>query len=85
MPIPLQKRWEEASGIELNKGWGMTETNAGAIVNLPNRRNLDSIGVPYTNYGIFLAYTQGREALRKVLRPWSIDLGVDSSQLTVGG
>ncbi len=36
-------------------------------------RDLDSIGVPYTNYGIFLAYTQGREALRKVLRPWGID------------
>jgi [FeFe] hydrogenase H-cluster maturation GTPase HydF len=36
--------------------------------------DLDSIGVPYTNYGIFLAYTQGREALRKVLRPWAIDL-----------
>ena len=30
-------------------------------------RDLDSIGVPYTNYGIFLAYTQGREALRRVL------------------
>ena len=36
-------------------------------------RDLDSIGVPYTNYGIFLAYAQGREALRKVLRPWRID------------
>lgn len=37
-------------------------------------RDLDSIGVPYTNYGIFLAYAQGREALQKVLRPWGIDL-----------
>ena len=36
-------------------------------------RDLDSIGVPYTNYGIFLAYAQGREALRKVLRPFRID------------
>ncbi len=36
-------------------------------------RDLDSIGVPYTNYGIFLAYAQGREALRQVLRPWRID------------
>ncbi len=43
-------------------------------------RDLDSIRVPYTNYGIFLAYAQGREALRKVLRPWRIDLGVDSWQ-----
>ena len=46
VPIPLQKRWEESAGVELNKGWGMTETNAGAIVNLPNKKNLDSIGVP---------------------------------------
>jgi len=37
-------------------------------------RDLDSIGIPYTNYGIFLAFAQGREALQKVLRPWAIDL-----------
>jgi len=36
-------------------------------------RDLDSIGVPYTNYGLFLAYAQGREALRRVLRPFRID------------
>jgi [FeFe] hydrogenase H-cluster maturation GTPase HydF len=36
-------------------------------------RDLDSIGVPYTNYGIFLAYLQGPEALRRVLAPWGID------------
>ena len=41
-------------------------------------RDLDSIGVPYTNYGIFLAYAQGREALQKVLRPWGIELRVGS-------
>ncbi len=46
VPIPLQKRWQDTTGVELNKGWGMTETNAGAIVNLPNKRDLDSIGVP---------------------------------------
>jgi hypothetical protein len=37
-------------------------------------RDLDTIGVPYTNYGLFLAYAQGREALRQVLRPWGLDL-----------
>jgi len=37
--------------------------------------DLDSVGVPYTNYGIFLAWIQGPEALRKVLRPWGIGLG----------
>jgi len=36
-------------------------------------RDLDSIGVPYTNYGIFLSYAQGRAALRRVLQPWGID------------
>jgi len=35
--------------------------------------DLDSIGVPYTNYGIFLSYAQGRAALRQVLLPWGID------------
>lgn len=38
-------------------------------------RDLDSIGVPYTNYGVFLAYTQGPEALHQVLRPWGLGLG----------
>jgi len=37
-------------------------------------RDLDSLGVPYTNYGIFLAYMQGPKALRRVLLPWGIDL-----------
>jgi [FeFe] hydrogenase H-cluster maturation GTPase HydF len=36
-------------------------------------RDLDAVGVPYTNYGVFLACAQGREALRKVLQPWGID------------
>lgn len=47
-PVPkeLQKNWFDATGVELNQGWGMTECNAGAIVNLPNKKNPDSIGVP---------------------------------------
>ena len=36
-------------------------------------RDLDSIGVPYTNYGVFLSYAQGCDALRRVLLPWGID------------
>ncbi|MBN1358966.1 MAG: 50S ribosome-binding GTPase [Sedimentisphaerales bacterium] len=36
-------------------------------------RDLDAIGIPYTNYGIFLAHIQGPEALRQVLVPWGID------------
>jgi [FeFe] hydrogenase H-cluster maturation GTPase HydF len=41
---------------------------------LARLRDLDAIGVPYTNYGIFLAYMQGPQALRRVLAPWGIDL-----------
>lgn len=37
--------------------------------------DLDSVGVPYTNYGIFLSWMQGPEALQKVLVPWGIALG----------
>jgi len=36
-------------------------------------RDLDTIGVPYTNYGVFLSYIQGPQTLRKVLLPWGID------------
>jgi len=35
-------------------------------------RDLDAVGVPYTNYGIFLSVVNGRPALRKVLKPWGI-------------
>jgi [FeFe] hydrogenase H-cluster maturation GTPase HydF len=37
-------------------------------------RDLRAIGVPYTNYGIFLSYIQGKRALAKVLKPWNIEL-----------
>jgi [FeFe] hydrogenase H-cluster maturation GTPase HydF len=35
-------------------------------------RDLDSVGVPYTNYGIFLSAIQGKKSLVKVLKPWKI-------------
>jgi len=44
---------------------------------LARLRDLDSTGVPYTNYGIFLAYIRGPEALRRVLQPFG--LTVDDS------
>ncbi len=37
-------------------------------------RDLDAIGVPYTNYGLLLSFIQGLPALRKVLVPWGISL-----------
>lgn len=33
-------------------------------------RDLRSVGVPITNYGIFLSWIQGQEALERVVRPW---------------
>ncbi|MDR1996747.1 MAG: 50S ribosome-binding GTPase [Candidatus Margulisbacteria bacterium] len=35
-------------------------------------RDLESTGVPITNYGLFLACMQGEAALRRVLAPWNI-------------
>lgn len=36
-------------------------------------RDLQSVGVPITNYGIFLSWAQGGDALRRVLQPWKIE------------
>jgi len=49
-PVPeeVQKLWAEKTGVEMAQGWGMTECNAGAIVNVPNKKNNLSIGVPTT-------------------------------------
>jgi [FeFe] hydrogenase H-cluster maturation GTPase HydF len=33
-------------------------------------RDLRSVGVPITNYGIFLSWIQGQEALDRVVSPW---------------
>jgi len=35
-------------------------------------RDLEAVGVPFTNYGIFLSMVEGRDALLKVLKPWGI-------------
>jgi len=36
-------------------------------------RDLNSTGVPITNYGIFLSYMQGEKTLERVIKPWLID------------
>jgi len=36
-------------------------------------RDLENIGVPFTNYGLTLSYMQGKPALRKVLAPWNLE------------
>ncbi len=35
-------------------------------------RDLDSLSVPYTNYGVFLSFIQGTDSLQKVLEPWGL-------------
>lgn len=37
-------------------------------------RDLEAVGVPYTNYGIFLSAVNGKKALGKVLKPWGIQI-----------
>ncbi len=33
-------------------------------------RDLRSVGVPITNYGVFLSFTQGEKVLERVMKPW---------------
>jgi len=35
-------------------------------------RDLESVGVPITNYGVILSYLQGPEALERVLKPFNL-------------
>ncbi|MCL3781623.1 GTP-binding protein [Prolixibacteraceae bacterium JC049] len=33
-------------------------------------RELRSLHIPYTNYGVFLSYVQGKNSLKRVIAPW---------------
>ena len=47
VPIDVQKKWKELTGIPLINGWGMTETNSGGIISVPGiKEKNDSIGIP---------------------------------------
>lgn len=35
-------------------------------------RDLSHLGIPYTNYGVFLSYIQGKSCLNRVLNPWGM-------------
>ena len=35
-------------------------------------RDLENLGLPFTNYGVMLSYMQGMDALKKVLEPWGL-------------
>lgn len=34
--------------------------------------DLEALGVPITNYGIFLSFMQGKDTLKRVLKPWGL-------------
>jgi len=87
IPNYIQKHWPDVQ-VEHNFGREFQENEqlrsyklvihcGGCMITaqklLARIRDLDSIGVPYTNYGVFLSYAQGRDALRQVLRLWGID------------
>jgi len=47
VPGPIQDQWHSLAGITLTDGWGMTETNSGGTISIPDRKEkLDSIGIP---------------------------------------
>ncbi len=89
IPSFIEKHWPGV-GIEHNFGREFQENEhllsyklvihcGGCMITaqklLARIRDLDSVGVPYTNYGVFLAWMQGPEALQQVLRPWGIRSG----------
>lgn len=37
-------------------------------------RDMDAVGVPYTNYGLFLSWMSGDKTLERVLKPWGLEL-----------
>ena len=46
VPVYLQEKWKEYTGLDLINGYGLTETSATATGSLPNRYNYKTIGVP---------------------------------------
>jgi len=36
-------------------------------------RDLDALGVPYTNYGLFLSWKSGKSIFERVLKPWGLN------------
>jgi len=74
---------EHAFGMEFQKKTGLEKYSliihcGGCMISRQKMsariRDLDAVGAPYTNYGIFLSAVQGRAALEKVLGPWGISV-----------
>ena len=88
IPAIIQRRWPGVT-VEHNFGREFQENEklhsyklvihcGGCMITaqklMARIRDLDAVGVPYTNYGLFLAFAQGRDALNRVLTPWGFDL-----------
>ncbi|MFO7861089.1 MAG: AMP-binding protein [Desulfosalsimonas sp.] len=47
VPVAVQNRWQQTTGVKLVNGWGMTETNSGGIISIPGiKEKDDAIGIP---------------------------------------
>ena len=47
VPVAVQDGWFKLTGIKLVSGWGMTETNCGGIMSIPEiKEKSESIGIP---------------------------------------
>ncbi len=90
IPALIRKRWpgvriEHSFGREFETNEQLSRyrlvIHCGGCMITPQKllariRDLETVGVPFTNYGLFLAYAQGRDALRQVLAPWALDRSV---------
>lgn len=84
IPKIINERYEGV-GVEFNFGREFQDNNklseykliihcGGCMIShqkLQSRlRDLRSVGVPITNYGVFLSFTQGEKVLERVMKPW---------------
>jgi len=88
IPGFLQQRWpgvvvEHNFGREFQENQQLQSYNlvihcGGCMISaqklLARIRDLDSVGIPYTNYGLFLAWREGTDALARVLRPFGLTI-----------
>ena len=47
VPVAVQEQWRAVTGVRLVNGWGMTETNSGGVISIPDiKEKSDAIGIP---------------------------------------
>ena len=47
VPVAVQEQWRQSTGVRLVNGWGMTETNSGGVISIPDiKEKSDAIGIP---------------------------------------